>query len=750
MSDTAPNELPKLKVRSREVSEEDQKEARKFEEQSAFEHTVSEASEEQPKIKRLEPKAAKAEKNETGVFDPEATLVVPHQAQAPDTEQTTFIPHDQKNEFMNVTALEPEEKLPSDLPTEEPAPKKTPLKLARPTLHQQAATAPIPSALQDESELPNLATPEKIQQQKKNHEFQEKVHFLLDISEGKIPKHILLTCLALAAVLLIVSSLMGTISLIPALLLGFSFSVAASKLANQQFFLQGLGALTGRAICTGLFLIFTLFTVSFFSNTREGTAKFVETQSEAFLDRLENFDEISNENAKSFYILLKGNESETNSKLLKFNQRLFEESKNLDKSFSSFGIQLFLMTIAFFLIGLARCKYCFVGAPLALSPKLNTLGIVTLSRTSKACLAYLLTLVGLSFTGIQEAGYIAAALFVITLISPFSMLALFTTVFTLFLCQDLSDNQIIVFTILFIVFLLMELNFKLFVKPFAFLDKFIPSEFFATEIQDMREALLGTLQLATQVIILILCAAIGFFGYSVYDIKKTIDANEAIYVDAEKDFKENGPNEDLKTTIEKGLYQREGDRRWFMLKLKYFMAKGQYTTALDIAEAYKEGEDYPALNPDHYLVKFLKKNFNNEFDDIEENASDKALALLLSSRKFSSQQAYIDFAEQHLADNPESLITYLATARYYIQHRKPERIRVNLKAIYQQMSELNPTAPETVLLSAWNYYFHKDYEKATTTFEKILSLDSTIYKKEAKFWLKKTEETSRKAFFGDE
>lgn len=748
------NEIPKLRVRSREVSEEDKKQARAFEEQSAFEHTVNEASEDVPTLKTLQPKDETTNHLDapSPALDPEATLVVPHQAMGASGEKTTFIPHDQKDKFMNVSALEPEDKLPSDLSVE-PKPNKSPLKLARPTMQQQQANAHIPSTFQDSESLPKLdestEEPKVHTQQQEDLSFQENLFTKLEVTDGKLPNHIKFTSLALAGVLIIVSTLMGFISFIPAAILGFCFSLASAKMANQQFFIKGLGAMIGRLIYTAIFLGFALLTISQFSSARQKLAPFIEQQTEAFLDKLENFDDIENENAKSFYVLLRGNESSTNAKILEFNQKLAANTKSLEKKISPFGIQLFLLTIAFLLLGLAQCKFCFAGAPLALSSKSSTVSIVTLSRCIKATLAYFLALIGLSFTGVENAGFISASLFIITLISPFSMLALFSAAFTLYLCQGLSDNQSIVFIILFIIFLLMELNFKLFMKPFAGLKRFIPEEFFKSEVQGVGEALLGSLQMLTQVTILAACAGIGFLGYSIFEIKKAIDKNEAIYVEAEHNFADNGPIEEVKTAFGKGLYQREGDRRWLMLKLKYFIAKEQFPTALDVAEAFKDGEDYPALNPNHTLVKFLNKNFKNEFGDVEESHDEKAFAILLNNRKFSKQKSYIEFAEQYLADNPESLVAYLATARYYIQHRPVDRLKVNLKSIYEAMSELNNEAIETKLISGFHFFYQKEYEKAISAFTAVIEKDSPLYNSEAKLWLKKAEETGQKAFFGE-
>ena len=728
MSEDSPNEAPKLRVRSRTVSEEDKINARPTEEQSSFEHTQA------PETSEID--VQEPQKN----LDADATLVLPQNKVNPelDPENTLVIPHENNELFQSPTLLDPSLSAPSEG-------KKSPLKLARPTVSASAENAPIPNIINEQKPLPNV---QQAPQAEANYETQEKLLQKLEVVDGKMPAHIKYTALALGLVLIILPALMGLVSFVPAAILAFLFSLATAKLANQSFFVKGPGAIIGRCIYTAIFLLFSLFITSQVSTIYQDSVPVIEKKTELFLDKLENFDDIEDENAKSFYILLKGNEDLAAAKSLEFNEQASTNMEMVAKHFSSFGIQLFLLTAGFFLLGLSMCKFCFVGAPLALSGNNSTFSVLILSRSAKACLAYILSYLGLKFTGVESAGFIAAGLFVVTLISPFSILFFFLSTLTVYLCDGLSQTQLITSAILFVLLLLMEMNFKFFCKPLSSFKKFIPAEFFKSEVSELKDAILGMLQLATQALVIILVAGTAYLSYSVFEIKKMIDENEAVYSATEELFAKEGPQEEIKKTIDQGLYQREGDRRWLMLKIKYFMAKKQFPTTLDLAEAYKNGQSYPALNPDNRIVKFLKENFNEEFNDGEESRDDQAFALVLSNLDFVKKRTYLDFSEEYLGKNPDSLIAYLATARYYIAHRKPKRILTNLEAISSEMQRLDETAVETQVVQAFHLFYQKKYEAAKKAFDKVLEKDS-LYRAEAKAWSKKAEETSRKAFFDD-
>ena len=327
---------------------------------------------------------------------------------------------------------------------------------------------------------------------------------------------------------------------------------------------------------------------------------------------------------------------------------------------------------------------------------------------------------------------------VITLISPFSILFFTIFVASFFFTLELDNNKLTYLVVLGLFLLALELNFKLFVRPFSFLDKFIPEEFLRRQVLNTKEALLGTFQMVSQVVTLLIIAAVVFLSFSIYEIKRSIDTHEIAYIEAETDFAENGAVPSVREAFNDGLEEREDDRRWLLLKVKYFIAKEQFSTALDACQVYKDGFFYPAIDPDNFIVKTLRKYFAEQFEETSHEDDLEALSLLLSSREFAIQKSYINFVESYLTENPNSLIAYLAIARHYSFHRTPERLKTNLEAIYEETQSINSSAIESQIIAAMYFYYQKDFEKAQEILNELLQQDS-IYRAEIRIWLKRAE-----------
>ena len=133
MSEELPNEMPELKIRSREVSEEDREHARAFEEESSFEHTVDNLDEEMPVLDEEvdELPASELQTEAPLVIEPpkksKLSLKKTNSEANPELQAPSLANSEAPQ--LNVAALTPNEKAPSDLDLMEAVENK-PLKLA--------------------------------------------------------------------------------------------------------------------------------------------------------------------------------------------------------------------------------------------------------------------------------------------------------------------------------------------------------------------------------------------------------------------------------------------------------------------------------------------------------------------------------------------------------------------------------------------------------------------------------------------
>ena len=230
-------------------------------------------------------------------LDPEATLVIPHQAQGnSDADKTIALSHSApQNPDIEKTAIFNHQAPSSVTEEEEEKPKKNPLKLARPNIsnhpNQQGSLPEIESTGFKEIQ---------VEEKQEDFSFQENILKVLQVEDGQFSAQFRLIFMGIAGLFAVVSLFMGIVSFIPALIFAFGLCAASIKLGNQQFFLKGIGPLLGRGIFTALFFFIAIFMAFQVSNSLAKTPKFFEAQSNKVLDKLDNVESIDNPMPKAF------------------------------------------------------------------------------------------------------------------------------------------------------------------------------------------------------------------------------------------------------------------------------------------------------------------------------------------------------------------------------------------------------------------------------------------------------------------
>ena len=166
------------------------------------------------------------------------------------------------------------------------------------------------------------------------------------------------------------------------------------------------------------------------------------------------------------------------------------------------------------------------------------------------------------------------------------------------------------------------------------------------------------------------------------------------------------------------------------------------------AQAYKDGIDYPALNENSEVVKFLRKHLNSKFGAADFSPEDTAFKVIFKDTEFLKSSSSKKILADYLEKDPKSMTVLFAQAKQISMSETPETEKVALSGILTKAQELNKEASETRFIEGLSLYLDKKYLEAEKSFQTLIDIQSP-YQADAQIWLTKAKEKLKNAFFDE-